>query len=71
LSSFYAASQQKILWALRMVAGEMKGRTPFLKKRSKKLLPMGIRGPIQNGPRAPTDKSFLVLFFKKELLPSC
>jgi hypothetical protein len=27
--------------------------------------------PISKRPRVPTDKSFLVLFFKKELLPGC
>jgi hypothetical protein len=37
-----------------------------LKKRTKKLLTLGVRG---NGPRTPICKSFLVLFFKKELLP--
>jgi hypothetical protein len=36
-----------------------------LKKRSKKLLD-GCRGPDRQ--RTPGDKSFLVLFFKKELL---
>jgi hypothetical protein len=40
-----------------------------LKKRSKKLLPIGERGTIQSGPRTPIDESYLVLFFKKELLP--
>jgi hypothetical protein len=52
-----------------------------LKKRTKKLLLDGVRGPVDLGwasahqfhaertPRMPTDKSFLVLFFKKELLP--
>jgi hypothetical protein len=45
----------------------MKGRSSFLKKRSKKLLG-GCRKPIRQ--RTPSDKSFLVLFFKKELLPS-
>jgi hypothetical protein len=41
-------------------------RTSFLKKRSKKLLPLGVRSP---GPRTPMRKSFLLLFFKKEDLP--
>jgi hypothetical protein len=45
---------------------EKEGSSSFLKKRTKKLLLMGVRGPF---PRTPTDKSFLVLFFKKELLP--
>jgi hypothetical protein len=38
-----------------------------LKKRSKKLLHIGVRG---NWPRTSMDKSFLLLFFKKEDLPS-
>jgi hypothetical protein len=46
------------------------GSSSFLKKRTKKLLPATPR--VEN-PLAlnQTDKSFLVLFFKKELLPSC
>jgi hypothetical protein len=40
-------------------------RSSFLKKRSKKLLD-GCRGSIRR--RTPSGKSFLVLFFKKELL---
>jgi hypothetical protein len=42
------------------------GKTSFLKKRSKKLLLPGSHDPIRGGPRTPTGKSFLVLFFKKE-----
>jgi hypothetical protein len=38
----------------------------LLKKRTKKLFPVGVRG---TGPRAPSSKSFLLLFFKKEGLP--
>jgi hypothetical protein len=38
----------------------------FLKKRTKKLLLIGVSG---RRPRTPIFKSFLVLFFKKELLP--
>src|ERR1700735_5282054 len=38
-------------------------RTSFLKKRSKKLLLLGSELP---GRSEPSDKSFLVLFFKKE-----
>jgi hypothetical protein len=41
------------------------GRSSFLKQGSKKLLQIGVRG-IE--PRTPISKSFLVLFFKKELL---
>jgi hypothetical protein len=47
--------------------GREEERTSFLKKRSKKLL------FIQTSVREPhtyDNKSFLVLFFKKELLPS-
>jgi hypothetical protein len=39
----------------------------FLKKGTKKLFRMGAGG---SRPRTPMGKSFLVLFFKKELLPS-
>jgi hypothetical protein len=38
----------------------------FLKKRTKKLLDFGYAVGNVPGPR---EKSFLVLFFKKELLP--
>jgi hypothetical protein len=50
----------------------MKGRTSFLKKRSKKLLlisPAPCSPWVGAVPRE-TDKSFLVLFFKKEH-PAC
>jgi hypothetical protein len=45
-----------------------KQRTSFLKKRSKKLLPIARRTGRQRENSVPTetDKSFLVLFFKKE-----
>jgi hypothetical protein len=42
--------------------------TSFLKKRSKKLLSIWLR-PYRRS-RSQVRKSFLVLFFKKELLPS-
>jgi hypothetical protein len=42
------------------------GSSSFLKKRTKKLLPPRLVRLA----RVPTIKSFLVLFFKKELLPS-
>jgi len=42
---------------------EQKGRSSFLKKRSKKPLSLGARGAA---PRALECKSFLLLFFKKE-----
>jgi aldehyde dehydrogenase (NAD+) len=42
----------------------------FLKKRSKKLLPFGVRSVFRRGPRTPTGKSFLVLFFQKRTLSS-
>jgi hypothetical protein len=46
------------------------GRPAFLKKGSKKLLLVGVRGPFRNGQRAPGSKSLLLLFSKKEDL-SC
>jgi hypothetical protein len=45
------------------------GSSSFLKKRTKKLLSIGVRNSTRVGPRALMSKSFLVLFFKKELLP--
>jgi hypothetical protein len=44
--------------------------TSFLKKRSKKLLPVAAsrRSKRANSSLRATAKSFLVLFFKKELL---
>jgi hypothetical protein len=45
-------------------AGE--GRSSFLKERSKELLSLGREA---GATRVLTFKSFLVLFFKKELLP--
>jgi hypothetical protein len=51
------------------LSGLKEGRSSFLKKRSKKLLLAGIRGPSPNGLRMPRSKNFLVLFFKKEQLP--
>jgi hypothetical protein len=47
---------------------EKEERSSFLKKRSKKLLPIsGSRRATQVGSLPPaTDKSFLLLFFKKE-----
>jgi hypothetical protein len=46
---------------------EKKGRSSFLKKRSKKLLIIGacVGEPITDRSQ-PSEKSFLVLFFKKE-----
>jgi hypothetical protein len=43
-----------------------KGRSSFLKKRTKKLLSIWCVPPAND--RAPMDKSFLLLFFKKEAL---
>jgi hypothetical protein len=55
-----------------MKAGPAKARPSFLKKRSKKLLI--LRSRRRSGTNAKMknsrNKSFLVLFFKKELLPS-
>jgi hypothetical protein len=49
-----------------------KESSSFLKKRTKKLLSVsGSTEATRMGPRLQaTDKSFLVLFFKKELLSS-
>jgi NodT family efflux transporter outer membrane factor (OMF) lipoprotein len=41
----------------------------FLKKRTKKFLLHCVRRPIRKGPRVPSSKSFVLLFFKKEVLP--
>jgi hypothetical protein len=48
-----------------------KGSISFLKKRNKKLLFLSCDMGVTRGARrlGATDKSFLVLFFKKELLP--
>jgi len=45
------------------------GSISFLKKRNKNLLLLGIRTD-RSGRVNQQNKSFLVLFFKKELLPS-
>jgi hypothetical protein len=37
-------------------------------KEAKRLLSIWLRDPIRIGSRLPSSKSFLVLFFKKELL---
>jgi len=49
------------------------GSISFLKKRNKKLLPVSCATEFTrlNSLSHATDKSFLVLFFKKELLPFC
>jgi len=46
------------------------GRCSFLKKRTKKRLLLGMRTD-RAGRVKQTNESFLVLFFKKELLPWC
>jgi len=48
---------------------QLEESTSFLKKRSKKLLARFAR-LWRRQSRAKRSKSFLVLFFKKELLPS-
>jgi hypothetical protein len=52
---------------------ERKQSGSFLKKRTKKLLALGsacrIRMVYTAGHREPMDRSFLLLFFKKEALP--
>jgi hypothetical protein len=50
-----------------VVSGNKEGRSSFLKKRSKKLLTSWREAAAT---RTPQSKSFLVLFFKKELLSS-
>jgi hypothetical protein len=47
-----------------------KGSTSFLKKRSKKLLLLGTRVNWAQFTRILIGKSLLVLFYKKERLPS-
>jgi hypothetical protein len=57
-------------WAAGRIAEE--GRFFFLKKRSKKLLQIASGLQLNPATRrsAETDKSFLLLFFKKEVLPA-
>jgi hypothetical protein len=47
------------------------GSISFLKKRNKKLLTQRVQGFTGGGPsaRSQLSKSFLFLFFKKEMLP--
>jgi hypothetical protein len=47
------------------------GSSSFLKKRTKKLLPLAGSTQFANPrrPLAASSKSFLLLFFKKEVLP--
>jgi hypothetical protein len=47
---------------------EKEATTSFLKKEAKNLWTLAS-APV--APRAPIRKSFLLLFFKKEVLPSC
>jgi len=49
--------------------GSLEGSSSFLKKRTKKLL-FALNAYCYYPARRPTVKSFLVLFFKKELLSS-
>jgi hypothetical protein len=44
------------------------GRSSFLKKRTKKLLSVWFSGALAVVRTQTTDKSFLLLFFKKEAL---
>jgi hypothetical protein len=50
-------------------AKEGEGRSSFLKKRSKKLLSVWREASRSSNLPAKTNKSFLLLFFKKEDLP--
>jgi hypothetical protein len=54
------------LYAYRYVAGTHEGKkgSSFLKKRTKKLLPVRVSDVAAVS--GPSNKSFLVLFFKKE-----
>jgi hypothetical protein len=61
-----------MVYSARDEAGEGGGlregrKGSFLKKRTKKLLDFGVRGPASVQTH---EKSFLVLFFKKEQLSS-
>jgi hypothetical protein len=47
---------------------EAEERSSFLKKRTKKLFPGASHEAAPAVPQAPTGKSFLLLFFKKEAL---
>jgi hypothetical protein len=52
------------------MAARKEGSSSFLKKRTKKLLFDWLTRQ-KRSVRFEMSKSFLVLFFKKELLPSC
>jgi hypothetical protein len=52
--------------ALGIGVGTSPGKRSFLKKRTKKLLPLRRTPATQ---RTPTDQSLLLLFFRKEDLP--
>jgi hypothetical protein len=52
------------------MAARKKASSSFLKKRTKKLLFCWFTRQ-ERSTRTETSKSFLVLFFKKELLPCC
>jgi hypothetical protein len=58
-----------MMLGMRTGPGEKKGSSSFLKKSTKKLLFVQCTRMIRR-PLAQAVKSFLVLFFKKELLPS-
>jgi hypothetical protein len=47
------------------------GRSSFLKKRSKKLLPVSSGGPTGCRPHVQRGKSFLLIFSKKNTFFSC
>jgi hypothetical protein len=61
-----AATKPGQMTASDRFADDKEGRSSFLKKRTKKLLFVGRRAGRTGA--APMSKSFLLLFFKKEVL---
>jgi hypothetical protein len=56
------------MWIIQVFS---EGSSTFLKKRTKTLFPGASHEAVPPAvAEAPTDKSFLLLFFKKEALPS-
>jgi hypothetical protein len=49
--------------------GKASGRMFFFEKKNQKTFPGASRAVAPAVAQAPTDKSFLLLFFKKEALP--
>jgi len=57
---------------IKIIGKGQQGSSSFLKKRTKKLLLLGggTEAQFLARPSEASSKSFLVLFFKKEILPS-